>query len=114
MLEHNGLSEGHVVPEARLGGPIALVKNGDRIIIDAETRSIDWLVDEKEKARRKTEWDTSDKGELTVKRGVLFRYARDVAVSVLICIASTSPFQTDSLRTLEPIVTRRHLRVLDM
>lgn len=72
---------GHVVPEARLGGPIALVNDGDRIIIDSEHRTIDWLVDEVEQGRRKQEWDASDKGQLTEKRGVLFRYSRDVAVS---------------------------------
>jgi len=72
---------GHVVPEARLGGPIALVKDGDRIVVDSEQRAINWLVDEAEQVRRKQEWDASDKGLLQEKRGVLFRYARDVAVS---------------------------------
>lgn len=69
------------MPEARVGGPIALVHDGDRIIVDAQTKSIDWLVDEETKSKRKAEWDASDKGKLTVKRGVLLRYARDVAVS---------------------------------
>ena len=72
---------GHVVPEARLGGPIALVKDGDRIVVDSDQRAINWLVDEAEQVRRKHEWDASDKGLLQEKRGVLFRYARDVAVS---------------------------------
>ncbi|PBK58851.1 dihydroxy-acid dehydratase [Armillaria solidipes] len=74
-----GFIIGHAVPEARLGGPIALVKDGDRIVIDAEKRTIDWLVSEEEQERRKKEWDASDKKELNVKRGILFRYARDVA-----------------------------------
>ncbi|KAK1235743.1 hypothetical protein PQX77_001020 [Marasmius sp. AFHP31] len=74
-----GFIIGHVVPEARLGGPIALVKDGDRIIIDSEARTITWGVDEDEQARRKQEWEASDKGQLTVKRGILYRYARDVA-----------------------------------
>ena len=77
-----GFIIGHVVPEARLGGPIALVKDGDKIAIDAETRHIDWLVDEEEQKRRKEEWIASDKGQFNVKRGILLRYARDVAVSV--------------------------------
>ncbi|KII92733.1 hypothetical protein PLICRDRAFT_37534 [Plicaturopsis crispa FD-325 SS-3] len=68
----------HVVPEARLGGPIALVKDGDKIIIDSENHLINWDVDEEEQARRKAEWDASEHGKLTVKRGVLLRYARDV------------------------------------
>lgn len=76
-----GFIIGHAVPEARLGGPIALVKDGDQIVIDAEKRTIDWLVGEEEQERRKKEWDASDKKELNVKRGILFRYARDVAVS---------------------------------
>ncbi|KAF7983782.1 hypothetical protein HWV62_18996 [Athelia sp. TMB] len=74
-----GFIIGHVVPEARVGGPIALVKDGDRIIVDSEKRAIDWLVDDEEQARRKQEWNESDKGQLKEKRGVLFRYARDVA-----------------------------------
>lgn len=78
-----GFIIGHVVPEAQLGGPIALVKDGDRIVVDSESRTINWLVDEEEQARRKKEWDASDKGQLKEKRGVLFRYARDVAVSNL-------------------------------
>jgi len=69
------------VPEARTGGPIALVKDGDKITIDAETRRIDWNVDEAEEKRRKEEWLASDKGKLNVRRGILLRYARDVAVS---------------------------------
>jgi dihydroxy-acid dehydratase len=70
-----------VVPEARLGGPIALVEDGDKIIIDSESLTINWLVDEAEQARRKELWDASDKRKLNVKRGILLRYARDVAVS---------------------------------
>jgi len=78
-----GFIIGHVVPEARLGGPIALVKDGDKIIIDAETRTIDWIVDKEEQERRRKEWDVSDKGKLNVKRGILLRYARDVAPASL-------------------------------
>lgn len=74
-----GFIIGHVVPEARVGGPIALVEDGDRITIDSETRTINWLVDEVEQKRRKANWDASDKGKLNVRRGVLMRYARDVA-----------------------------------
>ena len=75
------INAGHVVPEARLGGPIALVRDGDRVVIDSEKRTIDWDVTEEEQARRRVEWEGSGKGTLTVKRGILLRYARDVAVS---------------------------------
>ncbi|KAF8894084.1 dihydroxy-acid/6-phosphogluconate dehydratase [Infundibulicybe gibba] len=74
-----GFIIGHVVPEARVGGPIALVKDGDRIIIDSETRTINWLVSEEDQAARKREWEASGKSQLNVRRGVLLRYARDVA-----------------------------------
>ena len=48
--------------------------------LDSESESED-DADEETKAKRKAEWDASDKGKLTVRRGVLLRYARDVAVS---------------------------------
>ncbi|KAF9478824.1 dihydroxy-acid dehydratase [Pholiota conissans] len=78
-----GFIIGHVVPEARVGGPIALVKDGDRIVIDSATRRIDWFVDEEEQQRRKAGWLASDKGQINVRRGVLLRYARDVAPASL-------------------------------
>jgi len=78
-----GFIIGHVVPEARVGGPIALVKDGDRIVIDSESRTINWLVDEDEHHRRRQDWDSSDKRESNVNRGVLLRYARDVAPASL-------------------------------
>ncbi|PAV18823.1 dihydroxy-acid dehydratase [Pyrrhoderma noxium] len=73
-----GFIIGHVVPEAQVGGPIALVHDGDRIVVDAHTRTIDWQVDEETKAKRLKEWQAVEH-PLKVKRGVLYRYARDVA-----------------------------------
>jgi len=74
-----GFIIGHVCPEAFLGGPIGLVKDGDKIIIDSASREINWVVDEAEKARRKAEWEAFGKREFRYRRGVLYRYARDVA-----------------------------------
>lgn len=76
---------GHVVPEAFVGGPIALVQDGDKIVIDTEKRAIDWLVDEEEQQRRREKWQQR---EFSEKRGVLYRYARDVAVSrpLVLCV----------------------------
>lgn len=74
-----GFIIGHVVPEATLGGPIALVEDGDPIVIDAKSRTIDWQVGEEEKARRRQVWEVSGKSALKERRGILFRYARDVA-----------------------------------
>lgn len=74
-----GFIIGHVVPEATLGGPIALVEDGDPIVIDAKSRTIDWQVGEEEKVRRRKAWEVSGKNALRERRGILFRYARDVA-----------------------------------
>jgi dihydroxy-acid dehydratase len=46
----------HVAPEAAVGGPLALVRDGDEIALDAETRRIDLLVPEAELARRRAAW----------------------------------------------------------
>jgi dihydroxy-acid dehydratase len=51
-----GLCVGHVAPEATEAGPIALVRDGDRIVLDMSTRSLDLLVDEAELQRRRAEW----------------------------------------------------------
>ena len=72
---------GHVVPEAINGGPIALVKDGDKIVIDSVNREINWLVDEEEQARRRKEWEASGQDQIRERRGILYKYARDVAVS---------------------------------
>jgi len=78
-----GFIIGHVVPEAQVGGPIGLVKDGDKIVIDSADRTINWLVDEEEQARRKAEWEAVGPREFRVKRGILYRYARDVAPAAL-------------------------------
>ena len=71
----HGFVVGHITPEAYVGGPIALVKNGDLITIDAETRAISLGISAKElKARRKA-WKPM-KPRYT--RGVLAKYAAHV------------------------------------
>ena len=52
----HGFVIGHVTPEAYEGGPIGLVKNGDKISINAETREMTWHVSEEEMAARKAAW----------------------------------------------------------
>ncbi|MCC7519654.1 MAG: dihydroxy-acid dehydratase [Verrucomicrobiae bacterium] len=70
-----GTCLGHISPEAAEGGPIALVKNGDRIRIDIPARKISLLVDDAELARRKAEWRAPAP---KITRGWLGRYARMV------------------------------------
>jgi dihydroxy-acid dehydratase len=49
----------HVTPEAALGGPLALVENGDRIRLDVAGRRIDLLVDDAELARRRAVFEAN-------------------------------------------------------
>ena len=66
---------GHVSPEAAVGGPIALVKNGDMISIDIPARKIDLLVDPGEMEMRKKAWVPP---EPKIKSGILARYRNSV------------------------------------
>ena len=68
-----GACVGHISPEAMEGGPIALVKDGDRNLVDGPNRRLELLVDEAELARRKAAWK---RPEPKVKTGYLSRYAR--------------------------------------
>ena len=71
----HGFVVGHVTPEAYVGGPIALVKNGDPIVIDAEKREITLSIPAKELAARRKAWK-QPKPRYT--RGVLAKYAAHV------------------------------------
>jgi dihydroxy-acid dehydratase len=68
-----GLCVGHVAPEADHGGPIAFVRDGDRIRLDLAARTLDLLVDDDELARRREGWTAPPPKHRT---GVLGKYAR--------------------------------------
>ena len=68
-----GFCIGHVAPEAADGGPIAFVRDGDRIRVDVPTKALDLLVDEAELARRRQGWSPNPPRYTT---GVLGKYAR--------------------------------------
>ncbi|MFZ6764179.1 dihydroxy-acid dehydratase [Pseudoroseomonas sp. WGS1072] len=70
-----GFCVGHVGPEAAVGGPIALLRDGDPIVIDAEKGSIDVLISEDEMARRKAAW--TPRGT-DYNSGALWKYAQMV------------------------------------
>jgi dihydroxy-acid dehydratase len=76
----HGLMVGHVAPEAWVGGPIAFVKDGDRITIDADAKLLSVELDEAELARRQKAWV---RPEPRVARGVLAKYARTVGSASL-------------------------------
>lgn len=67
-----GLCIGHVSPEAAEGGPIALVRDGDRVEIDLDRKAINLLVDAEELDRRRKEWK---RPEPKIKEGYMARYA---------------------------------------
>ena len=71
-----GASLGHCSPEAAVGGPIALVKEGDNITIDINAYSITLEVSDEELAKRRAEWKAP---EPKVKTGYLARYAKLVS-----------------------------------
>ncbi len=71
-----GAAIGHLSPEAAAGGPIALVREGDRIRIDIPVRQLTLLVDDQELERRRAAWQPP---EPRVKTGYLARYARLVS-----------------------------------
>ncbi len=71
-----GLVVGHVAPEAWVGGPLALLKNGDIVTIDADKKELSVKLDDAEWAKRKASWV---KPPLRVQRGVLAKYGRTVS-----------------------------------
>jgi dihydroxy-acid dehydratase len=79
----HGFIVGHVVPEAQEGGPIALVKDGDVVVIDADATSIDAEVAAEEFARRRAEWKAPP---LKADRGILAKYIRCVAPASRGCV----------------------------
>ncbi len=79
----HGFVVGHITPEAFTGGNIALVKDGDRISIDAVNNQLILHVEEQELEARRKEWKQP---ELKVKQGVLYRYAKCVASASEGCI----------------------------
>jgi dihydroxy-acid dehydratase len=70
-----GFIVGHVTPEAQLGGPIALVKNGDRITIDAEANMITIDLSADELSNRKKSWKAPP---YKATRGTLYKYIKNV------------------------------------
>ncbi len=72
----HGFVIGHITPEAFDGGNIALIEDGDTIVIDAETKAIDLQVDDTELAARRRKWQQP---EPYATRGMLAKYARLVS-----------------------------------
>jgi dihydroxy-acid dehydratase len=69
----HGFVVGHVTPEAAVGGPIALIEDGDPIAIDATSRRIDLGISAEELERRRKAWTPPPPA---ATRGLLAKYAR--------------------------------------
>jgi dihydroxy-acid dehydratase len=79
----HGFIVGHVVPEAQEGGPIALVRDGDLVVIDADAASIDAEVPEAEFAARRAAWQAPPP---KATRGMLAKYIRCVQPASKGCV----------------------------
>jgi dihydroxy-acid dehydratase len=71
----HGFIVGHIVPEAQEGGPIALIRDGDRITLDAEANRIDVAVSDDEFLRRRSAWQMPP---YKTTRGTLHRFIKSV------------------------------------
>ena len=79
----HGFVVGHVTPEAQTGGLLALIENGDRITIDAVSRTLNLDLSEGEIEARRNKWTPPP---LRAKRGTLFKYARCVSSASEGCV----------------------------
>ena len=70
-----GICVGHIAPEAAVGGPLALLKDGDRVRIDADAKRIDVLIDDAELSRRRAAWVAPQPRHTA---GLLAKYAQCV------------------------------------
>ncbi|EFJ41260.1 hypothetical protein VOLCADRAFT_77661 [Volvox carteri f. nagariensis] len=82
----HGFVIGHVTPEAQVGGPIALVKDGDKIVIDVENRVMDMVVSEEEMAARRAAWVAPP---LKATSGTLYKYIKNVTSASTGCVTDS-------------------------
>eukprot|EP00614_Pseudopedinella_elastica_P026812 CAMPEP_0172616102 /NCGR_PEP_ID=MMETSP1068-20121228/62706_1 /TAXON_ID=35684 /ORGANISM="Pseudopedinella elastica, Strain CCMP716" /LENGTH=600 /DNA_ID=CAMNT_0013421435 /DNA_START=129 /DNA_END=1931 /DNA_ORIENTATION=- len=90
----HGFCIGHITPEAQIGGPIALVKDGDPIRIDARpgTRTIDLLISDEEWEARRKAWTPP---KLRTSSGTLYKYVKAVATASEGCVTDED-LETDA------------------
>lgn len=79
----HGFIVGHITPEAQVGGPIALVEDGDTITIDTETNRIDVALSEEQWAERRRRWVAPP---FKAKRGTLYKYIQCVRSASQGCV----------------------------
>ena len=79
----HGFIIGHVTPEAQVGGPIGLLRDGDVITIDAEKKTISANISDEEMAERRKNFVPPP---LKANRGTLYKYIKNVASASLGCV----------------------------
>ena len=79
----HGFIIGHVVPEAIEGGPIALVKTGDPVLIDCDGGEINIGIDDAEWAKRRESWSAPP---FKASRGTLYKYIKSVKTASEGCV----------------------------
>ena len=79
----HGFIVGHVAPEAQVGGPVALVEDGDRVTINAETNEISVALSDQELARRKANWSMPP---YKASRGTLYKFIKNVNTASEGCV----------------------------
>jgi dihydroxy-acid dehydratase len=84
----HGFVVGHVSPEAALGGPLALVRTGDAITIDAQRREITLHVGAAELKVRRKSWSAP---KPYARRGALAKYSREVSSASLGAVTDLEP-----------------------
>ncbi|MCA9094950.1 MAG: dihydroxy-acid dehydratase, partial [Planctomycetaceae bacterium] len=71
----HGFIVGHITPEAQVGGPIALIQDGDKITIDADKNRIDVAISDEEMAKRRANFTPPP---FKATRGTLYKYIKNV------------------------------------
>ncbi len=79
----HGFIVGHVVPEAQVGGPIALLRDGDRITIDADNNRLDVDLSDAELEARQAQWVAP---AYKARRGTLYKYIKNVKSAAQGCV----------------------------
>jgi dihydroxy-acid dehydratase len=79
----HGFIVGHITPEAQIGGPVALLQDGDMVTIDAENNSLDVDLGGDELAKRKAAWSAPP---LKATRGTLYKYIKNVKTASEGCV----------------------------
>lgn len=110
----HGFCIGHITPEAQIGGPIALVKNGDPIRIDArcEQRTIDLIISDEEWEKRRSEWKAPP---LRVSQGTLFKFIQNVRTASEGCVTDEGSIPDITIAAPKtPAVAELEAKILEL